>query len=145
LLWPFLSFTSRLMNSAQRLTQRINFPLVSELLALGQFDELEHFLHLVERLFQRLNNLRHFFNRLADGGSGSFDFSFGQYGRVGRRTGWCNLFRSSRAAPTAATMAAPPAAAGTSRRRGRICFRLRFLQHGQREHDAPPDKSKGEL
>ena len=96
------------MNFAQRLAQRLNFALVSEFLALGQFDEFEHFLHLVERLFERFDNLRHFFNRLADGGRRGFDFSFGQCRRVGRRTRLGNLFRSSRAATTAAAMATPP-------------------------------------
>ena len=144
-MWPFRPFTARLMNSAHRQAQRFNFPLVSELLALGHFDEFEHFLHLVERLFQRLNNLCHLFNRLADGGSRSFDLAFGQDGRVGWRTSWGNLFRSPRAAAAAATMAAPPTTAGTSRRRGKICFGLWFLRHCWREHDAPPDKSKGEL
>ncbi len=144
-LWPFLPFTSRLMNAVQRAAQRLNFPLVGNFLALGQFDEFEHFLHLVERLFERFDNLRHFFNRPADGGTTGFDFSFGQWRRVSRQTSLRNVFRSSRAAPTATTVATPPATAGTSRRGGKVCFGLLFLRHCRCEHDALPGKSKGEL
>lgn len=145
MLWPFLPFASWLVNFVQRPAQRFNFPLVGEFLALGQFDKFEHFLHLIERLFERFDNLRHFFNRLTDGGRRGFGFSFGQGRRLGRRTGRGNLFRSSRTAPTASTMPTTPATAGTSWRRGKICFRLLLLRHFRREHDAPPDKSKGEL
>jgi hypothetical protein len=133
------------MNSAQRLAQRFNFPLVSDLLAFGQFDQFEHFFHLVERLFERLDNLRHFFNRLADGGRRGFYFSFGQCRRIRGWSGSGNWFRSTRAAPAPATVATPPPAARTSWRRGRNWFGLLVLRHCWREHDAPPDKSKGEL
>lgn len=117
------------MNFAQRLPQRFNFPLVGEFLALGQFDEFEHFLHLVQRLFERFDNLRHFFNRLADGGSSGFAFSFGQCRRVDRRTSLGNLFRSPLAAATSTTVATPSSAARASRRRGMIWFSLWFLRH----------------
>jgi len=76
--WPFLPFASWLMNSVQGAAQRFNFAFVGEFLALSQFDKFEHFLHLVERLFERFDNLRHFFNRLTDGGSRGFNFSFGR-------------------------------------------------------------------
>ena len=72
------------MNFAQHLAQRLDFAFVGDFLAFSQFDELKHFLHLVERLFERFDDLRHCFNRLADGGSRSLDFSFRQYGRVNR-------------------------------------------------------------
>jgi hypothetical protein len=141
----FPPFASWLLDFAQRLAQRLDFAFVSEFLAFGQFDEFEHFLHLVECLFQRLNNLCHFFNRLADGGSRSFDFSFGQCRRVSRRVSLGNLFRSTRAAATATTTATPPSTARTSRLRGKICFGLWLLRHFWCEHDALPDKSKDEL
>jgi hypothetical protein len=145
LLWPLSPFVARLMNFAQSLAQRFNFPLVGDFLAFGQFDELKHFLHLVERLFEHFDNLRGFFHRPVDGGGRGFDLSFGQCRRVGRRTSLGNWFRSPRAAPTATTVAAPPSTAGTSRRRGKIGFSLWFLRHFRFEHDALPEKSKGEL
>ncbi len=135
----------RLMDFAQRLAQRLDFAFVSEFLALGQFDEFEDFFHLVECLFQRLDNSGHFFNRLADGGGRGFDFSFGKCRRVGRWTRLGNLFRSARAATTSATVATPPATGRTSRLCGKIWFSLWFLRHFWCEHDALPDKSKGEL
>ncbi len=145
MLRPLVPFTLRLMNIVQRAAQRFNFPLVSEFLALGQFDEFEHFLHLVERLFERFDNLRHLFNRLTDGGRRSFGFSFGQWRHIGLRAGLGNWFCSSRAAATAATVAPPPPTARATRRRGVIWFNLWFLRHFRFEHEAPPDKSNGEL
>ena len=132
------------MNSSQRLTQRLDFTFVGQFLALGQFDEFEHFLHLVERLFERFDDLRHFFNRLTDGRSGGFSFWFGQYWRVSRRAGQGNLLRPARTASAAAAMATPPAATRTPRRHWRIGFRLWFFRHFRSEHDAPPDKSNPE-
>ena len=129
----------------QRLLQGIDLPFIVDLLPLRQLEGFQHFLHLVERLFERFDNLRHFFNRPGDGGGRGFNFSFGQCRRAGRRTRRGNWFRSTRAAATATAMAATPSTAGTSRRRGRICFRLLFLRHCRCQHDAPPDKSKGEL
>jgi|GEM_PF-1143332 len=115
-----MPFASRLVNLPQRQAQRLNFPLVSELLAFGQFDKFEHFLHLIERLFERFDNLRHFFNRLADGGSGSFTLAFAQSGRVDRRTDRGNRLRSSRTASTSTVTATSPSTARTLRRRGKI-------------------------
>jgi hypothetical protein len=125
----FRPFASRLMDSAQRLAQRLDFAFVSEFLAFGHLDEFKHFLHLVECLFERLDNLCHLINRLADGGSRSFDFSFGQCRRVNRQIGLGNRFHSTRAASASAATAPPPSTARTSRRRGKIGSSLWFLRH----------------
>jgi len=140
----FRLFGPRPMNSLQRAAQRFDFPFVGEFLALGQFDQFKHFLHLIERLFERFDYLRYFFNCLADGRSGSFGFLCGQSRRFGRRTGPGNLFHAARTAAAAAAMAAPSAAVRTSRRRGSIRFGLWFLHHFWVEHDALPDKSNPE-
>ena len=52
---------------AQGAQQRFDFALVSELLALGEFDQFQNFLHLLQRLPQRFHDLHHLIDGLADG------------------------------------------------------------------------------
>jgi hypothetical protein len=52
---------------AQRTQQRFDFAFVGEFLAFGQLDQLQNFLHLLERLLQRFDDLHHFVDGLADG------------------------------------------------------------------------------
>ena len=58
---------ARLLQLAQQPAERINLAFVAELLPLGVFDQFQNILHLIERLFQRFDDLRHFGYRLADG------------------------------------------------------------------------------
>ena len=58
---------SRVLQLAQQPAERINLAFVGELLPLGVFDQFQNILHLIERLFQRFDDLRHFGYRLADG------------------------------------------------------------------------------
>jgi hypothetical protein len=70
----------RTMEPPQLLAQRFDFALVGGLLALGQFQQFEHFIELVERLAERGNDLHHFIDGLADG------LGMRRLGRAGR--GW---------------------------------------------------------
>ena len=47
--------------------QRFQLPFIGVFLVLGQFHQPQHFLHLLQRLFQRLDDLPDFLHRLADG------------------------------------------------------------------------------
>jgi hypothetical protein len=132
------------MNSAQRAPQRFNFPFVGDFLALGHFDQFEHFLHLVERLLEHFNNPRHFFSCPADGGSWSFGFGFGRQGHLGRRTGRRNRLRAARAASTTAAVATPASAARTAGRRGLARYGWLFIHHGESKHGATPDNCNTE-
>ena len=58
---------SRVLQLAQQPAERINLAFVGELLPLGVFDQFQNILHLIERLFQRFDDLRHFAYSLADG------------------------------------------------------------------------------
>jgi hypothetical protein len=58
---------SRMLQLAQQLAQGINLAFVAELLPLSMFDEFQNILHLIERLFQRFDDLCHFVYSLADG------------------------------------------------------------------------------
>jgi len=62
------SAASWLLQLAQQPAEGINLAFVSEFLAFGKLDQFQNLLHLIERLPQRFNNLRHFAHRLADGG-----------------------------------------------------------------------------
>jgi len=48
-----LRFFGRTLETTQLLAQRFNFALISRLLALGLFEKLKHFVHLIERLAKR--------------------------------------------------------------------------------------------
>jgi hypothetical protein len=61
------SAASWLLQLAQSAAQRINLAFVGEFLPLGVFDQFQNILHLIERLFQRFDDLRHFAYSLADG------------------------------------------------------------------------------
>ncbi len=56
-----------LLQLAQQPAEGINLAFIGDFLALGKLDQLQSFLHLIERLSQRFDNLRHFADRLADG------------------------------------------------------------------------------
>ena len=57
------------MDISQRVAEGFNLPLVAQLLALGEFHQFQNVLHLIHRMFQRLDDCHHFVNRLADGGT----------------------------------------------------------------------------
>jgi hypothetical protein len=59
--------TSRVLQLAQQPAEGINLAFVGEFLAFGEFDQFQNILHLIERLFQRFDDLCHFDYRLADG------------------------------------------------------------------------------
>ena len=66
----FASFTPAapgLLQLAQQPAEGINLAFVSEFLAFGEFDQFQSILHLIERLSQRFDDLRHFGYRLANG------------------------------------------------------------------------------
>jgi len=133
------------MNSAQRAPQRFNFAFVGELLAFGNFDEFEHLLHLIERLFEQFDNLRHFINRPVDGGGSGRGFRRRRNRPGGRRAGRRNLFRLPPSASASAAMASSASAAGHARWRGATWFGWLFFRHSRREHGALPAKSNGEV
>ena len=56
-----------MLQLAQHLAEGINLAFVAEFLPFGHFHQLQNILHLIERLFQRFDDLRHFAYRLADG------------------------------------------------------------------------------
>ena len=56
-----------MLQLAQQLAEGINLAFVAEFLPLGVFDQFQNILHLIERLFQRFDDLRHFGYRVADG------------------------------------------------------------------------------
>ncbi|MEI8289484.1 MAG: hypothetical protein WCH99_08410 [Verrucomicrobiota bacterium] len=62
-------FAARRLNAAKRAAQFLDFTLVGELLALGDFDKFEHFVELVNHLLERFGNLRGMSDGFADGGS----------------------------------------------------------------------------
>jgi hypothetical protein len=64
---PLASAASWLLQLAQQLAEGINLAFVGEFLAFGEFDQLQNFLHLIERLSQRFDDLRYLAYRLADG------------------------------------------------------------------------------
>jgi hypothetical protein len=94
----------RLLQLAQQPAEGINLAFVGEFLAFGEFDQLQSILHLIKRLFQRFDDLRHFADRLADGcivrpggarrGNNGLKFlprrceSCREFGRADRWCGW---------------------------------------------------------
>jgi hypothetical protein len=57
----------RTVEAAQLLAQRFDFPFIGGLLALRQFEQLEDFIELIERLAERRNHRHYFVNGLANG------------------------------------------------------------------------------
>ena len=58
---------ARRLDAAERAAEFLNLALVGELLALGEFDEFEDFVQLVNRVFERLGDFRGVRDGLADG------------------------------------------------------------------------------
>ena len=54
---------------AQGAQQRLDLAFVRELLAFGMLDQFQNFFHLLQCLFQRFDDLHHFVDGLADGGT----------------------------------------------------------------------------
>ena len=90
------SRTARTVQLAQGSPEGFDFTLVGQLLSLGQLDQLQHFLHLLQSVPERISDLRHFVNRLPDGRTLWREFGRGAPGRFGgglerRRGGACGL------------------------------------------------------
>jgi hypothetical protein len=80
---------ARRLDAAQRAAQFINFPFVREFLPLGHFDEFEHFIEMVNHLFQTLGDFRRVLHGLTDGrGVGG--------AKIGIARARCPLFGSRR-------------------------------------------------
>lgn len=62
------AFVSRALDLSQGAAQRFDFTLVSVLLAISQFGEFKHFLHLIEKLLEGDDDFVDVLNGLADGG-----------------------------------------------------------------------------
>jgi hypothetical protein len=60
-------FAARRLNAPEGAAKFFNFALVSELLTVGNLDEFEHFIKLVNHLLERLGNLSGMLHGLADG------------------------------------------------------------------------------
>ncbi len=60
------SAVSGTMQLPQRALQRLDFALVINFLALGQLEGFQHFLHLIQRLLQLLDNAGDLLDGLAD-------------------------------------------------------------------------------
>ena len=60
-------FAARRLDAAERAAKFVNLALVGELLALGDLDEFQHFIELVNHLLERLGNLGGVRDGLADG------------------------------------------------------------------------------
>ena len=90
------SRTARTLQLAQGSPEGFDFTLVGQLLALGQLDQLQHFLHLIQSVPERISDLHHFVNRLPDGGTRRRGSGRGALERFGsgferRRGGGCGL------------------------------------------------------
>ena len=62
-----LNLLGRTLKAAQLLAQRFDLPFVGGLLALGQFEQLQHFVELIQRLAKGRDDLHHFIDGLVDG------------------------------------------------------------------------------
>ena len=62
-----LDFLRWTVEAAQLLAQGFDFPFVGGLLALGQFQQLQHFVELIQRLAKGRDDLHHFIDGLVDG------------------------------------------------------------------------------
>jgi len=84
---------------AQGAEQRFDLAFVGELLAFGEFDQFQNFFHLLQRLFQRFDDLHHFVDGLADGGTirpgHAWRVRHGRFkpGARRQRTGWLRTHR----------------------------------------------------
>lgn len=65
----WLLLAARRLDAAQGATQFFNFTLVGEFLALGHFHQFQHFVEMINHLFQRLGNFRGKCDGLTDSGS----------------------------------------------------------------------------
>jgi hypothetical protein len=65
---PFAAALGRALEISQCASQRIKLAFIGEFLALGEFDEFQHFLHLFGGALQSLDNLLHLAHRRTDGG-----------------------------------------------------------------------------
>jgi hypothetical protein len=61
-----LNVLRRTAEAAQLLAQRFDLALVGGLLALGQFEQLQHFVELIERLAERRDDFHHFIDGLVN-------------------------------------------------------------------------------
>jgi len=52
----------------QSASQRFDFMFIGQFLPFGQFHEFQHFFQLLHRVFERLDDLHHLMDGLADGG-----------------------------------------------------------------------------
>jgi hypothetical protein len=64
---PLAPAASRMLQLAQQLAEGINLAFVTEFLPFSHLHQLQNILHLIEHLFQRFDDLRHFAYSLADG------------------------------------------------------------------------------
>jgi hypothetical protein len=131
------------MQLAEGPLQRLDFPFVIDLLALGEFERFQHQLHLLERAPQFFDDLTHLIDSLADRGSRLTGFRFPsevRFGAGGGRSGFGHgaLFGSGgrggarpAAAPGMAAAAVPrPARFLRGRRLGRVRCGIRFFVWG---------------
>ncbi len=56
-----------MVDVSQGAAEGFNLPLVTQLLALGEFHEFQYILHLIYRALEGVNDFHHFVNGLADG------------------------------------------------------------------------------
>ncbi len=73
-----------IMKLPQGAAQRFDLAFVREFLALGQFHQFQHFLHLIGGVLERFDNVHDFVNRLVDGGNAMLQI--GPAGRPLRET-----------------------------------------------------------
>ena len=160
----------RPMQPMQLTAQLVYLAFIRGFLALGNFDKLEHFLHVFHNALQLLDNLRDFVNCLGDGGGprgwsggdlfGQFRYALHQRQGLARRNRRCCEFstgldrfgytlRLARLSTTAATP--PPTASSASGRRPRPS-RLRLFwilfsvfSHVHSQHERARFKWKGQL
>jgi hypothetical protein len=64
---PLTPDASWLLQLAEQPAEGVNLAFVGEFLAFGKFDQFQNILHLIDRLSQRFDDLRHFAYSLADG------------------------------------------------------------------------------
>ena len=88
LMAPFrFTLAGRRLDAAKGTAKRLDFTLVVKLLAFRQFNQLLYFFHLIERLFQGLNDTAYVVRRFGDSRIGIASLRF-----LSRRTvGWMLL------------------------------------------------------
>jgi hypothetical protein len=70
------AFTRRRLDAAQSAAEGLNLALIVKFLAFSQFNQFLDFFHLVQRLFERLNDAAHVVRSLGDGGIGIVTLRF---------------------------------------------------------------------